>query len=63
VIDECPRYGDRPLEYDDTCRQEDIVANMSSSDDETIETAHARLTAETKTHLEEQQRSGKFLQE
>jgi hypothetical protein len=36
VLDDCPRCGDRPLEYDDTCRQEDIVANMSSSDDETI---------------------------
>jgi hypothetical protein len=62
VLDECPRRGDRPLEYDDTCRQEDIVANMSSSDDETIETARARLTDEAKTNSEKRRRSGKFLQ-
>jgi hypothetical protein len=50
------------LEYDNTCRQEDIVANMSLSDDETIKTARARLTAEAKRHSEERRRSGKFLQ-
>jgi hypothetical protein len=45
VLDECPQCGDRPLEYDDTRRQEEIVANISSSDDETIETACARWMA------------------
>jgi hypothetical protein len=50
------------LQYYDTCRQEEIVANISSSDDETIETAPARLTAEAKTHSDERRRSGKFLQ-
>jgi hypothetical protein len=36
VLDECPQCGDRPLEYHDTRRQEEIVANMSSSDEDTI---------------------------
>jgi hypothetical protein len=61
-LDECPWCGDRPLEYDDTCQKEEIVANMSSSYDETIEKARARLTAEAKIHLDERRRSGKFLQ-
>jgi hypothetical protein len=62
VLDECPQCGDLPLEYDDTCHQEDIVANISSSDEETIDTARARLKAEAKTQLDERRRSGKFLQ-
>jgi hypothetical protein len=53
MLYECSQCGDRPSEYDDTCRQEEIVANMASSDEETIETARARLTAEAKTQLDE----------
>jgi hypothetical protein len=35
---------------------------MSSSDDETIETARARLTDEANTNLEKRRQNGKFLQ-
>jgi hypothetical protein len=50
------------LENDDTCRQEEIVTNMSSSDEETIKTVRARFTAEANTHSDERRQSGKFLQ-
>jgi hypothetical protein len=33
VLDECPQCGHWPLEYDDTRIQEEIVVNMSSSDE------------------------------
>jgi hypothetical protein len=53
VIDECPQCGYQPLEYDDTHHQEDIVANMSSSDEETIETARVIWAAKAKTQSDE----------
>jgi hypothetical protein len=53
VLNECPQCGDRLLEYDDTRRQDEIVANMSSSDEENIETACARWTTEAKTQSDE----------
>jgi hypothetical protein len=62
VPDECPQCGYRPLEYDDTRHQEEVVVNMSSLDEEDIKTACARWTAEAKMQLDEHQRSGKFLQ-